>query len=80
MVERLQALETFKCPRCLQRDMTQFRRGTLTNDSVFLPKHKRNIAKAQKVPVRCTACGYKWRSRSKAVSYLLEEEPNGEEA
>ena len=76
MVERLQALETFKCPRCLQRDMTKFRRGTLTNDSVFLPKHKRSVDKAVKVPVRCTACGYRWRSRSQAVPFLLEEEPH----
>jgi len=80
MIERLTALETFKCPRCLQKDMTQFRRGSLTNDSVFLPKHERQKTKAIKVPVRCTACGYRWRSRSQAVPFLLEEESHGENA
>jgi DNA-directed RNA polymerase subunit M/transcription elongation factor TFIIS len=71
------AIQSFKCPRCQNRDFTLFRRGTLTNDSAFLPRKDRGRQEAIKVPVRCLNCGYIWRSISSAVELLLEEEPNG---
>jgi hypothetical protein len=75
---RTQAIESFRCPRCLNKDFTLFRRGTLTDDSTFLPREIRGTRRAVKVPVRCLFCGYTWRSTSGAVELLQEEPTHGE--
>jgi len=78
MAKKISSIQSFKCPRCFNKEPSQFRRGNLTNDSTFLPREDRGKQRAVKIPVRCLFCGYTWRSTSAAIDLLMEE-PNVQE-
>ena len=81
MRKRLDVNYPVQCPRCRTKKQSVLRRGSLLNQSTFLPEDQRGSIRSKRVVIRCLNCGYHWRSEAN-VDHLPEatrEELDGKE-